>query len=678
MLTPLELNREYTRGRGEVVALTILGTLFFGLPVLLGISMAAFDSAWAGLAASAALAAFPIWNNQRKRAMRAATLGLNAAYRCIALGRLTQAEELLDTVGRFSRSRWSRRLNLIQRALVALRRGNLAEAKGVLDEALAIPVDGKFKANSAYQIEGAHAMRAFVCAGLGDRDAALAEVAWIRDLPSPSPEALARVALAEAILLERSGERDALRELLDRERTLLLEHTHPRERAIVRAFQRMLKVTQKSVYRVQAPPEERASGDEPELDDWVAKIAPGAAQFVRKGKKDRAQLNVTQTTYVERQQAAAQQLVAQQMASQGYYPGRTVPTFNAGTLRNTKSTSQRNGLIALGIVGIVTLLAGASWAIDYLSAPVLSVPTVGEEAPSLGLPLFALALGAAALGGAVYAGVKRAYRAKLQREQLRPAARGVARPSGGAAQAPTAQPDLFALVDGPDDVLAAQGHMLIASGAEKRGEWMVVLEHCDKAIARLWSPNERQRADILYPDLHSLRAFALACMGRYADAEAALRWLSATYPHLERAVFRVRLVELIQMGRLPEAASYAETQALELPLSVREELLADLARAVVSPETAGLGEVARLREEIDKTENAKRWVMSISPGLFAAFQHGAETDLAEIGATAGGVRVASPYADVPPPKTLEQQAEEELDAELDAAVARPHAPEGYR
>jgi hypothetical protein len=207
---------------------------------------------------------------------------------------------------------------------------------------------------------------------------------------------------------------------------------------------------------------------------------------------------------------------------------------------------------------------------------------------------------------------------------------------------------------------------------------MAVLEHTDRALARLWSPAERQRADILYPDLHSLRAFALACMGRYADAEAALRWLGATYPHLERAIFRVRLVELIQMGRLPEASSYAETQALELPLSVREELLADLARAVVSPETAGLGEVARLREEIEKTENARQWVMSISPGLLHAFQHGSETDLGEIQATPGGVRVATPYPEVQRQLTPEEEAEAELDAELEARRGPPVSPEGYR
>lgn len=677
MLSPVELHREYIRGRGEVIALSILGTLFLGLWISIGISMAAFDSVWPGLMASAAMVGLPIWNNRRKRSLRAATLGLNAAYRSIALGRLMDAEILLDTVSGFSRSRWSKRLMLIQRALVSLRRGDLPQAKATLDEALAIPVDGKFKANSSYQIEGAHAMRAFVNAGLGDRDAALGDVAWIRSLPSPSPEALARVALAEAILLERAGERDALRELLDRERVLLLEHTHPRERAIVRAFQRMLKVTQKSVYRVQAPQEQIPTGDEPELDDWVAKITPGAAQFVRKGKKDRAQLNGQQISYVERQQVAATQLVNQQMMAAQQY-GRSFPVYSAAGLKNTRSTSQRNGLIALGSVGVVALLVGVAWVSEYVSA---AAPTVGPglsnyEAPSLGAPVIALLIGTLTLGGAVYAGVRRSYRKKLQRDQLKPVARGAAAaaPSPGATvhASVSALPDMSTLTEGPDDVLAAQGHMLLATGAEKRGDWYAVLENCDKGIARLWSPNERQRADILYPDLHSLRAFALACLGRYADAEAALRWLGATYPHLERAVFRVRLVELIQMGRLPEASSYAETQALELPLSVREELLADLARAVVSPETAGLGEVARLREEIDKTENAKNWVLSISPGLLAAFTHGMETDiedLAHISPVTGHVRVA------PRPLTLEEEAERELDAELEAHLA-PKTAEG--
>jgi hypothetical protein len=46
---------------------------------------------------------------------------------------------------------------------------------------------------------------------------------------------------------------EALREHLTRERRLLLEHTHPRERAIVRGYQRMLKAKSTTVYRTSAP-----------------------------------------------------------------------------------------------------------------------------------------------------------------------------------------------------------------------------------------------------------------------------------------------------------------------------------------------------------------------------------------------------------------------------------------
>jgi hypothetical protein len=201
--------------------------------------------------------------------------------------------------------------------------------------------------------------------------------------------------------------------------------------------------------------------------------------------------------------------------------------------------------------------------------------------------------------------------------------------------------------------------MLIATAAEKRGEWVLVLQECDKAIARLWSPQNRQRADILYPDLHSLRAFALASMGRYADAEAALRWLGVTYPHYERAMYRVRLVELLQSVGPKQAATFAETYALELPLSVREELLSDLARAVAAPESAGMGEIARLREEIDKTENARQWINSICPGVLTAFLGQQETDISDLD-----------HAAYEPPPTDEELAEQEIEDELAGVAPR--------
>lgn len=654
-ITPYDVEREYKRGRGDTIAIAIMATLFIGLPVSLGFSFALTDSAWLGLMASGAMIGLPIWKNARTRSLRATTFGLNAAYRALSVGRLQEADELLLAVQRHARAPWARRLTAIQRALIAIRRGNLAEAQGHLDEAISLPLDGKFKVNAEYQLEGAYAMRAFVRAGLGDREGALGDAAWVRGRASPSPEALARVTLAEAMLLERAAERDALRTLLDRERTLLLEHTHPRERAIVRAFQRMLKAGQRSVYRMTAQSTEH-TGDEPDLDDWVQRIAPSAAQFVRKQTRGRTALHPNAATNMSYQQAYAQQ-VAQHVASQQ-------PRFTeAHNLRNTKSSGQRSLMIGALVAGIGALAFFAAKLVDFVGNVGTTPPPVGPTdvpitVPAVDFPIGWLLTTLVLLGVAIGVGVTRFKKARLQREMLRPKHR-IAQEPERVDQAPVSRPpsrvadsaSLAALTEGPDDVLAAQGYMLIALDAEKRGDWRAVLEACDRGVARLWSPQSRQEADILYPDLHALRAFALACIGQYADAETGLTWLGATYPHLERAVFRVRLIEMVHTGRVAEAAGYAEAHALELALSVREELLADIVRAVASPETAGLGEIARLKEELEKTENARVWIASISPALVGNFQGAVEADVSDIGASTYG-------------RTAEDEAMAELEADL--------------
>ncbi|MFO0616386.1 MAG: hypothetical protein U0414_27590 [Polyangiaceae bacterium] len=452
-----------------------------------------------------------------------------------------------------------------------------------------------------------------------------------------SPEALARVAVAEAIVLEKSGDKDGLRALLDRERVLLFEHTHPRERAIVRAYQRMLKTTTRSVYRERAP-ETALSVDEPELDDWIEKIAPGAAQYVRKGKRKSAAVDPA-TAYQDERKRQHIQAALQHQIDQSHFK-QPFLNYN-GARANTSSGSQRQGVVIAAIVGAVALLAGYSGLSSAFS------PTNGTNAhPSLGTPLAALIFGASALGYAAYATVKRRYRGKFQREHL------AARSHNASTE------DLEILTNGPDDVVAAQGHMIGAMDAEKRGDWARVLDECDKGIARLWALESRRRSDILFPDLHSLRAFALACMGRYSEAEQSLRWLSTNYPHYERAIFRVRLVELLQSVGPREAAHFVETQAMDLAISVREELLADMARVVGSMEPPGMGEVARVRDELDKIENGKAWIASVCPGLLNEFVGNRPSE---------GVRV-----DVSSAPAIYGDEEAEAAAELEAELA--HAP----
>ena len=106
----------------------------------------------------------------------------------------------------------------------------------------------------------------------------------MRRSPSAPAEALARAEVAEAIALERSGDREALAAHLAEKRALLLDSTAPRERAVVRAYQRMLRAPKSSVYRRSASrdaPAAAAADGEPTVADWIARVAPAAAPFAR-------------------------------------------------------------------------------------------------------------------------------------------------------------------------------------------------------------------------------------------------------------------------------------------------------------------------------------------------------------------------------------------------------------
>ena len=205
---------------------------------------------------------------------------LNSAFNLIGQGKLRDASEVLDAVEAKIKEPWAQRLVAIQRAIIAIRRGDMPAAARALDAAIEQPVESFARENAAYQLEGAHALRAFVRASLAQPDGARADIAAVMLHPA-SEDALARVALAEALLLEQAGKREELRLLLSEKGTLLLEHTHPRERAIVRAFQRMVRSDRSSVYRRAEARRDKEEGEEPTLADWVAKVAPGAASFVR-------------------------------------------------------------------------------------------------------------------------------------------------------------------------------------------------------------------------------------------------------------------------------------------------------------------------------------------------------------------------------------------------------------
>ncbi|MBK8253405.1 MAG: hypothetical protein IPK82_12155 [Polyangiaceae bacterium] len=537
---------------------------------------------------------------RRRRLMRgAASSVLNAAFNLIGLGRLREASQVLDVLEQHIAEPWALRLVDIQRAIIAIRMGEMEPALARLTSAIERPTDGYLQENVQYQMEGARALRAFVNASLGKHAEAQFDIDFVKQ-GNPSDDALARVELAQAMILEQQGKREELRQLLLEKSTLLLEHTHPRERAIVRAFQRLVRSGSSSVYRRAEARPKASERDEPTLADWVARVAPTLADFVRSPRAaDQAatvapgEVLARPTEHALRANAAAKKA------------GYTFPWKTAGA-------------VAVAVVaGFVALVMGiSSAAVQSVGAQVDPSRYEVPQTVAWILGMFALSIPA----GFGVMGIRRAL--------MRRSAEKAVRKSNAAATGPRVMTEehLGRMAQSPSPVVAAQALLMLADRAERASNFEATLEYTTRALGRLQDPKDRTAADIVYPDLLSLRAFALSAVGRFEEANAELSGLGNAYPHFGRAVFRARLMMLARSGAHGTAAQWVAQSEADLPLSVREELLADLICATTEPEKAGAGEVARLRDELRAPE-LRTWIQKAAPRLLHEFEKATTADV---------------------------------------------------
>jgi hypothetical protein len=531
------------------------------------------------------------------RSVGAAVQVVNKAFNLASFGKLRDAGELLDFAEATFRLNYIRRVIDLQRSVIAMRRGELEDALRYVDAAIVRPLSLISRYHERMQLTAAHAIRAVLRASTGDRDGALADIEVVQQSAYAAPEALARVELAAALLLERTGDKEALRAHLAKERRLLLEHTHPRERAIVRAYQRMLKATSTTIYRTGAPREPVLS-EEPALADWAAKISPGAAPFVR-----------APAPGVSSEKSLAG------MEAEGVDPKalRAAEGRSKGKVSLLKRRFSWVFLIWILLIGmflaIWQFLAPGDVPDDYTQQSALS----GSELLPLvtwALPMFLVlvAFGMIAL---------RLVRARRHTHRLLASLAAVAR-----GEEDRAVRDLTALGRSSASLVAAQAHLTLAELAEQRSDLPAALAACEEALARLGTETARAvAADILLPNILAERAFLFAAMDRSADARAEMILLAErypSYPFLERAKLRVSLAEKARKGDVVGAARLAE-QSADLPLNPRDELLADLARAAENPEAAGAGELERLREELRVDAASRRWIEVVAPAALAAF-----------------------------------------------------------
>jgi hypothetical protein len=606
------------------------------LAVGAGLILVAVASLGAGAAGVAALpvlgvGAFFLYFGVLLRLSGDAVPAVNTAYNAALEGRGADAERILDGVeGRFQLG-YIRRVVDVQRANLALRRGDLDTALARADAAIARPVGLFTGSEERPQIAGARGLKALILASKGEASRAREEIAAVRAVPEAGAEALARAAAAEAVILERAGERDALSAHLSAERRLLFDSTAPRERAVMRAYRRMLKAPRTSIYRRAAPREaERHAGSEPSVADWIAQIAPAAAPFARaraSAAKGATEAPAARATEVEPglRREAEERLRGKGAEGVGPPAGRLVGLWV---------------LLIVIFVGIWQILSPGP--VEAVPAP---VPEPGEIA-SLGT--WALGLLPAAL--AAFVGVLIARNLRRGRG-LAAALSALARGDAGA------EARLQTFVHAPQALVVGQAHLHLARLAEKRGEFEAALAHCDRGISAVAAKAgiRALASAMLLPDLVAERALILAATGRDQQASAEMAAVAEAfpaYPFHAPAALRVALVQRARRGDLEGAARLADGRSEDVPLPQRDETLADVVRALAHPEDAGAGEIERLEDDLRSDPELRGWLAAVAPAAVAAF--------ARSGAAPAGVRVAAPGP------SAEVEAEREALAEQEA------------
>lgn len=131
---------------------------------------------------------------------------VNRAYNLVSTGRLREAETLLDAASVSAPIRYIRQVIATQRALIAMRRGDIPGGMAHADAAIAIPLGMNRRDGQRIQRVGARAIRALLRAAAGEREGALADIEEVRADPLATVEPLARVEVARAVLLEKSGD----------------------------------------------------------------------------------------------------------------------------------------------------------------------------------------------------------------------------------------------------------------------------------------------------------------------------------------------------------------------------------------------------------------------------------------------------------------------------------------
>jgi hypothetical protein len=500
------------------VAQARLQMILGGVLAFLGVLAAALGTWMVGLVFIAG-GALVLVLGTRMRRFGGMVVVVNRSLDAITRGRLAEAEALIDGIDAPARATYLRRVLDVQRSLIAFRRGDVALALQHADVAVNRPLGLVGRALDQGQRAAAQGMRALLRAMHGDEQGAREDAAEVRRCAVSGSDSLARAELAEAILLERSGDREALRKHLTVARGLLLEHSAPRERAVVRAYQRMLEARRSSIYREGTPRDpEHTSGDEPTIADWMAAVVPGAAPFVRARAASPATVSAAATVHAEPIDPEAR---------------RTAEA----RVKPARAFKKLGRLLALYLVLIGFFLA--IW--QFLSPPAgrvvvddLPPPPVSTDFAMLPIILSSIALAVALVALIRLHAQRRAQRVVAA---LSTVARG---------EEERGEAELRALAKSRYPLIAGRAWLELAGLADRRADFAGALVACDRGLAALSSTAVQAVASsFLLPELVTERALVLAATDRDAEAAAEMALLMETYPAYpfrSRAELRVGLV----------------------------------------------------------------------------------------------------------------------------------------
>jgi hypothetical protein len=362
---------------------------------------------------------------------------------------------------------------------------------------------------------------------------------------------------------------------------------------LARALRKMVTSRARSVYREAARPEaETAETDA--IGDWIARIAPDAAPHAAHGHGLAA-----------RADAAAPPAVSDD----------AVRAFEAAREKTSKALSPRSPSRR---ARLTLLLWGVLVALFIVIYQLLGSATPRDAAGPAGLELARYVGVIGGLGVLATMGIVIAVTVRRNRKTVREIV--AANRAVMVHDLEAAEPILRALEKSTQNLGAAQAFGLRAGIAEREGRFGDCIAFCDRGLAAIASQVHANRVVAsmsITPLLEGLRSMALAALGHEAEATAALAAFGkahATWSHRASAELRVRLMLAVKRGDLDAARAIARERTPELPITLRDETLADLVLAT-APHGASRDEQERVDAEMREDLSIRTWIDAVAPQL---------------------------------------------------------------